>query len=1217
MMKLSSYRSFTSWVDWLANRLFQRFTRSATVRSIGQNPFQLDALEPRQLLSGTTYVVDSLQDSIADDGVTTLREAIAASNTNTILHESPSMGEIPAGSSTEVDTITFDASIFTNDVATITLDGAELEITDDLTITVDSAKTLTIDADDESRVFSVTGQDTTVTFNNLVITGGDIDEEGGAGIYVGDGAENHPVILNINDSIVTGNNAGETYTEIEYVNGVPGPEHTIYDGADGGGLFLDWYAEVTINDSVVSSNLAGSGGGIYDTRQSTKLVIENSSSIENNTAYDQGGGMFIDSKHSEHTVIISESVVQHNTAFSISYESFFPTPGEGGGITNYGDLQINDSEIKGNSAEGYGGGISQLSDAGTVTLNYSIISSNYASKSGGGISGVELGIILNNSVIVGNYAAEDGGGIYGVSADLYNSVITHNTAVEDGSGVYVWEEMDLYNSILSLNNNNDDIYYEGVGTGYNADHSLVGIDPVFVSNPDPGADGWGDDPDTTGVDESANDDYGDLRLQSTSPAINAGENSLLPNDVADIDGDTITAEPIPYDLSPSNQPRVVECNVDIGAYEYQSLLGAPEINSVTLSDYELTFGETATVTIEFSESVAGLDVTDFDAPNGSISNVVDEDGDTWTAVYTPDHDVNVSTNVITVIRDGIEDANGNPVCMDHVSSNFTIDTVANPVATITPISDTTSAITSIVVTFSEPIEYFEDEAIQLYQNATTEFDFSNASFTPNGDRTVWTITDSTPTTGLDDFTAIKGHYAVRVLDSIYLQDYAGFQLEEDTDFEEWTNSSASPSAGDVNRDGTINADDIDQMKPAIDLGFSHSVYQLDGDSDLDVDDRTYLIENILATKNGDLNLDGKVNIQDLARLAANFNATSAGWNIGDINADTIVNIDDLAALAANFGFNSSNAESMSELIEEVDEGSPNLDYDVDQDLDVDDDDVDEAYDLLGFEWGDLDFDGDIDADDIDLISDAVNTSSTDLLYDLDRDNDVDSDDRIYLIETILDTHEGDTDLDGVVTMLDYATVAGNYDMDPAGWADGDVSGDGEVGIADLAKIGANISPNDTEFTSTHTADDLTFSLDTGTSVGGGLTQYQLNLETTSVVDIAGLELDITVSGSDIMSQQQPLSQGTVFTDYNAYYDYDPGADLDLDSQWLFSTSADLAGHYGTESSSLLGGQFLLDSSVYFDDRDIAQLVVTTDATISIVGRVIYADGTIRFVDITL
>jgi hypothetical protein len=65
----------------------------------------------------------------------------------------------------------------------------------------------------------------------------------------------------------------------------------------------------------------------------------------------------------------------------------------------------------------------------------------------------------------------------------------------------------------------------------------------------------------------------DLRLQAGSPCLDAGDNSLLPPDVAELDSDGDTEEPLPLDLA--GAPRTVDGNsdstviVDVGAYEYQ------------------------------------------------------------------------------------------------------------------------------------------------------------------------------------------------------------------------------------------------------------------------------------------------------------------------------------------------------------------------------------------------------------------------------------------------------------------------------------------------------------------------------------------------------------------------------------------------------------------------------------------------------------------------
>ena len=51
---------------------------------------------------------------------------------------------------------------------------------------------------------------------------------------------------------------------------------------------------------------------------------------------------------------------------------------------------------------------------------------------------------------------------------------------------------------------------------------------------------------------------------------------------------------------------------------------------------------------------------------------------------------------------------------------------------------------------------------------------------------------------------------------------------------------------------------------------------------------------------GDANLDGRVDVSDLAVLAANYRKSVNGWANADFNYDGVVNVKDLALLAANY-----------------------------------------------------------------------------------------------------------------------------------------------------------------------------------------------------------------------------------------------------------------------------------------------------------------------------
>jgi hypothetical protein len=129
--------------------------------------------------------------------------------------------------------------------------------------------------------------------------------------------------------------------------------------------------------------------------------------------------------------------------------------------------------------------------------------------------------------------------------------------------------------------------------------------------------------------------------------------------------------------------------------------------TVSLSDSALNSGETATLTVTFSEAVSGFTNADLTLANGTLSPVSSSNGGvTWTSTFTPTAGINVANNVITLNNTGVTDAVGNAGSGTTDSPNFTIDT-RRPTATVS-MSDSALKIgdsSTLTITFSQPVNW--------------------------------------------------------------------------------------------------------------------------------------------------------------------------------------------------------------------------------------------------------------------------------------------------------------------------------------------------------------------------------------------------------------------------------------------------------------------------------------------------------------------------------
>jgi len=484
-------------------------------------------------------VNSNLDNTIAGDGLLTLREAIDDANQDVI-----------------PDIINFDATIF-NTPQTILLTEGQLSITESVTIDATSLTNgLTIDAGggadgvvgngDGTRAFHLTNGN--IAFAGLTITGGDTDGAGfesfGGGIFADLGTDGLRL-----DNVQLDNN---------------------FAGNRGGGLaarFRNGQA-LEIFDSTISNNRTRNvGGGIYHDVQDGSLTIVRSTISGNQvegSGSPEGGGLYQYLYDGTSAVTITDSTFSHNSAETVSQSG--TSSGQGGGAffcikrdtspSSQINVDVTNSTFSGNRSGQRGGGLYFGND----------------NRYGGDLTATLSGVTITNNV------SAEGAGLYSrpgnsdeqVTTTLLNSIVSDNrdlTGLDDNLAGEV-DATSSYNLI-------------GTGTAVNP----TGAGNLFSDTPDLQPLAFYGGPTQTHM------------PNASSPVIDMGDPSF---DVNGPDGVAFTADDVRYDQRGRGFLRMFDGSlIDIGAVEYG--IGDPA-NLPTVVDIIISGSNSIHADYSFSEA---------------------------------------------------------------------------------------------------------------------------------------------------------------------------------------------------------------------------------------------------------------------------------------------------------------------------------------------------------------------------------------------------------------------------------------------------------------------------------------------------------------------------------------------------------------------------------------------------------------------------------------
>jgi predicted outer membrane repeat protein len=434
----------------------------------------------------------------------------------------------------------------------------------------------------------------------------------GAGMYCDSGSNGQLVLIRCNFI----ENASEQGAGMYSHSGTePDLSGCLFDGniaAITGAAIEIHLGQASLSDCLFINNRSDSGGALYASDSQYTLT---QCTFEGNRALRHGGAIADINSVSE----LADCEFRNNVGGS-----------GGAGSHTHGSLaNIVGSRFIDNEAEVDGGGL--YSDAGVQVLTDCWFSNNNSDQNGGAIYNYGGPLSVINCRLTGNTATRSGGAIFNSNGEtLYlGSLFSGNAAIFYGGAV---ANLDCQNSVRTVNCTIIHNRSEGAGGGTADVNGInVMVNSILWANQAPSgtqalvSDGTasltvrncnlqGGQAGMQVVDaqlawQSGNlasdplleDGYGP-NLTAGSPCIDAGDNTGVTSDIADVDGDDDTSERIPLDIigavrfiddpaTPNtgnpdfpNYPEII----DIGAVEYSGS-GCGQLKSYAFYPYSAYF----------------------------------------------------------------------------------------------------------------------------------------------------------------------------------------------------------------------------------------------------------------------------------------------------------------------------------------------------------------------------------------------------------------------------------------------------------------------------------------------------------------------------------------------------------------------------------------------------------------------------------------------------